>query len=653
MDPRPYSSEDSGVETLKHRLYSRTDPPAPRARRALRPDDHREVPESWLDKEEAAENAVQKSATPPVQQRARRLRELSNVFTVLLGFSFVFFLASAGIAAYFFWGGANVVSSDNIDIEIHGPLSVPGGDALTLQLGVVNRNAVPLEAAALTVELPEGAREAGNVAEPLTRVREHLGVINPGERKKTSVQAVLLGEEGDAKRVRVVLEYRVRDSNAVFVKERTYEVVVSSAPVSLTVETLKEISAGQEIALRVKAVANASAPVKNVLITGDYPFGFQFKDANPSPTAGNNVWRVGDLAPGEVRELEVRGTLTGQDTEERIFRFAVGVEDEKSPTEIAAVFQQAEAPVVIKRPFLDLQLVLEGAAGTGDVVIENGRTVRGAVRWKNTLPDPLHEVEITATLKGNIFNRAAVEADDGFYRSQNHTILWNSQTARELARVEPSESGVFSFSFTPFALDPRNPVVNPEVVVEVSAKGRRLSERDVPEIIEASMRRKVIVASRLFLVGETLYDEGPFENTGPVPPRAEERTTYTLVLNVANSTNEVRDAKLVTRVPWYVEWLGNLSPENAAVRFNKVTGELVWDIGTIPAGTGYTAPPLQLMFQVALEPSLSQRGSEVRLLEAQSLRGVDAYTGVVLQTEGAPLTTTLTNDATDESGVVR
>jgi hypothetical protein len=620
------------MSDLQNQLYSRTHPPKARARRHLRPDTH-QVEEGWekvdeVEEERAAQEAVKRQSPNAKKRRARGTR---SALTFALLASFGFFLISAATAAYLLSRDTNTISPEKIDVEITSPLQVGGGEPLLIQLGITNGNTVPIEAASLVVEYPRGTRAADDVTIPLERSREDIGVILPGERQNVSLRAVLYGDEQTTQDIAMALEYRIEGSSATFVKEIDHSVLLSTAPLSISVDGLEELSSDQPVELRVAVVSNATEQLDEVLLVGDYPFGFRFSDAEPAPTAGEAVWNLGSFAPGEAKEVVVNGVLTGLDTQDRLFRFDAGIPAEESPTEIAAVLNQAEHTIVLKQPFMNLALLFDRTPGGGAHVVGNRDAVVGEITWENTLDESLFGAEMVVSFDGALLDPRAIESRDGFFRSQDTTIRFNEETEENLARIDPGESGRVRFEFAPRRIMPSMGLVDPELWVSVDVRAQRFNEEDVPEEIESTLRRRVLVATDMELTTQPLYSAGPFENEGPIPPEVEERTTYTLLLTVRNTNNDLRDVEVYTELPWYVEWLGEVEPAGEDLRYNEVTKELRWTLGDVPRGTGYTLPARTLAFQVAIEPSLSQKGSEVVLLYEQFARGVDVYTGRVIE----------------------
>lgn len=629
-----------GIKWLKDRLYSRTEPPKPRKRRKLRPESY-DVDESWEYGEEYAEEDER-----PVSRfaaAAQKRTERSPFAWLLIGAA-IFFALSLILSAFLFFSGSNVVTAQNIDIDIGGPLSIPGGEELVLNLQVTNRNSVPLELADLIVEYPEGTRTTANLNVELPRQRESLGTIRAGERVKRTLRAVLFGKEDTEQTIKVTVEYRLQGSNAIFYKEKEYDVLISSAPITLNVDSPEEVTSGEEVVLDVMVTSNSNGLIEDVLLEAEYPFGFEFTSATPEPSYSDTAWNLGDLRPGEERTVRLRGILVGQDTEERVFHVRVGTQSEADEGVLAAEFSTLEVPMIIKKPFIQMALAFDGNAGEQDHIVRRGESISGTISWRNNLPTTIFDAQIEVRLTGDALDRSAIESRDGFYRSQDNTIVFSKETAAELASIAPGDRGSVGFTFASLPLTPQAKLRNPTIRAEVSVSGKRVLEGDVPEEISSTVSREVKVASNIILTSRVVHTVGPFTNTGPLPPRVEEETTYTVAWSAANTANDIKNAKVTARLPSYVEWLGVTAPSGETIAYDPQSRVVEWNIGDLPQATGYATEPRQVFFQLSFTPSLSQEGSTPQLVVDQQIVGLDQFTGVVLQTGHAPLTTRLSTD---------
>ncbi len=330
------------VDRLEQNLYSRRGDLSTRARRRLSP--YRgDTKTEW-------EHENENNEVTPITYKVKPKGKFAARTFLLL--SFAFFLVAAGISAYLFFIGENTITPDNIDIAIAGPTTVDGGEEIPLQVTITNDNNTDLLESEILIEYPPGTRSAEDITKELPRAREKVGTVRSRESIQKSSRAILFGEEGSAQSIRVTLEYHVVGSNALLTKEKIYDVLIGSSPAGLTVRTVKKANSGQEIELDVDVASNASVVTKDVLLIADYPFGFSFVSATPRPTFGTNVWRVGDLPPEGKQKIKIIGTIAGQDGDERVFRFATGIQPDNNERTINTPLVTAVQSVYIERPFL-------------------------------------------------------------------------------------------------------------------------------------------------------------------------------------------------------------------------------------------------------------------------------------------------------------
>jgi len=174
-------------------------------------------------------------------------------------------------------------------------------------------------------------------------------------------------------------------------------------------------------------------------------------------------------------------------------------------------------------------------------------------------------------------------------------------------------------------------------------KGQRLSEDKVTEDIRSSFTRTVPIVTTLKLDGYSAYTEGPLKNSGPIPPKAEVKTTYTVALALSNSVNDIADGELTLKLPNYVKYEGEISPSSDKVTWNETTRLLRWNVGTIPARTGYGTSPRILYIKVSVTPSRTQIGQILTLANTITFVGKDAFANADIS-ETSPNATTATRE---------
>ena len=581
---------------------------------------------------------------------------VSGALVKLFFLSVFFFCIAAGIAAYRIFIAPILISPQNIEIAVQGPVSASGGEEVLFQVLVQNRNEVSLTATDLEITFPEGTRSP-DTKEPLTRLTESLGPIRPNDSALESVKAILFGPENTEVTIGINLEYRIEGSSGTFSKKKEYKLVLVNAPVGLSISVPPEVGSGQDFELEIKAVSNSQAVLNDILVTVLYPYDFIFKGADPAPSYGNNIWKLGDLLPSKERTIQVRGVIDAQDEERMSFAITTGTADLKDNRKIGAVYNSINELISVKRPFIGATFILNDNIGSPFVAVPSGEKISGEIRWVNNLTTRVLDAEIAVRIDGPLLNKQSVEAVNGFYRSLDSTIVWNQSTDRTLALIEPGQSGAVTFSLSPFSLyGPHGTQFKkPTLTFSATIKGTRVSEGFSGTAVETNVSRQARVNTALQLATQVFHRDGPIMNTGPLPPRVDKETTYTVTWSLMNSSNTVTAGVVRARTPTYVRWLGVVSPSGESVTYNDVNGEITWVPGDIPAGVGFSSGKKEVSFQLGLTPSVSQLGTTPAIISRALAEGTDSFTQKLLQVTREALATDMLSDQSFDgeiSGVV-
>lgn len=582
---------------------------------------------------------------PPVDRFKMKPTAIKKFFI----FSIVFFLIALAFTAFKFYRGGNTISTENIEINVLGNSFTAGGEELPLQIQITNNNNLPLELSDLLIEYPKGS--SGETTGDFVRSRVSVGQIKAGQTVNENAKVTLFGEQGTSKNIKISLEYRVQSSNAIFVKDVSHTVNISSAPISLTVVGPQAVTSGQEIAMTIKINTNASKVAEGILLRVEAPPGFEFGSSEPKTISGDNVWDLGDLASGMEKTVTMRGTMYGQDKEEKSFRFYVGEKDNHDDASIGVVYNSFLHTLAITRPFIEAHLLINGQ-DQPEFSINNQSIARAQINWVNNLPTKVDDLVIKARITGAALNKNSVTSLSGFYDSASDTVTWDRNTSPELVSVEPGDQGTVDFSFASAPLFSESGPISgsPSITIEVSISAKQPALGNIVSEINNFETKTIKINSDLQLISQALYFEGPLTNSGPIPPKAEQKTTYTLVMSVTNSANAVSNAEVRATLPFYVRYTGVISPSSEDITYNESTKQVLWRLGTVSAGTGLSRDPREVSFQVELSPSISQIGSVPQLLGEAVLTGKDNFSGATLRATRSALNTRLSNDSQFKTG---
>lgn len=621
--------DGNSLKKLKDRLYRRNES-FPDRKKEIRILGKKEgvIPTDW-------ESPAQKNENEEDVRRPFFL-SMKKIFIVA-----IVFLAVSVLAVFYFWSrGVNIISSRNIGIEIKSPVDVKGGEIFSLDVSVENKNDSTLELSDLIIAFPIGFFSADGQA--YGRERYSLGAIKPGETKKKTLGLSLLGEENEAKDIKVTLEYRLEGSNAIFAKDEDYQIKISRPAVGVSLIVPQEINARQQTKIDVELVSSSEMIIKDTVLMLEYPSGFQFIKADPKPGSKNNIWKIGDLNSSQQRKISIFGIIEGQDLEEKAFKASAGIMDKDGAF---VSFGSSSQTLVVKKPFLDMALFINGK-NPEDAIIYPGETVQGEIVWKNNLLFDVQDVTLELKLGGKALNENLIRANKGFYRTFDKTLVWNPSSMPEFGLIKPGEIGsnIFTFNIVeplPVSSAGDN---NFTITVEAQIKGGGSSVELGETEIQNSLSKSVKISSLLQLASRMLHYSGSLGNSGPMPPRAGQETTYSVVWSVGNISNDFSDVKVRAILPSFVRWTGKISPSDENISFNETTGEVIWSAGNISAGTGKISPAKEVSFQISFLPSLDQIGSTPVLVSDISIEGRDNFTGNVINEKKKDLDIRLTND---------
>ncbi len=565
----------------------------------------------------------------------------SIILLITLG---IFLVVLGGTSLYMLFG-TNQISNHNIGIVLTGPLTLGAGETLSGQATVTNQNTVPIDSATLIVNYPSGTRSAEDGEAAVYEQRIPIDRINAGEAINVPIKAVMFGEENQEQEIKAVVEYRLVDSNGTFYKEaEPLKFKISSSPLTINVSSIEKVSAGQEIEVKLKVRSNASATLKDILVSANYPNSFDFTAATPAPVYRENEWLIKELKPEEEITISVKGFIDGLTTEKFQMQFSAGTARSDNQFILGSVLASAVADFEIEQPFIRLGLSINGQAS--DVaVMPIGTSPQVQLVVTNTLPESLYNMVVEIQIKGNIINREKIVVSGGYYDSVKDVIRYEVSGNSSLAQVGPGDSRSFNFSLSDIV-----DVATPSFSVTANAYARRVSEVSATEQLVGTVASEVKFSSTANVARQVTHSSLPFSDTGAIPPVADKKTTYTVTLEASAGANDVTGAVVTTSLPQYVTW-ENKTAGAGTIVFNTISKELEWKVGEIKA-----KERAQISFQIGLVASQNQIGNIPALMNSLSLKATDRFTGTELRAAADPVSTQLSEEAgfsADSGKVVR
>ena len=551
---------------------------------------------------------------------------------IILASLFVF----AGVlvfSIFIFLSGSNgEISSRNIDISIDAPRSIGSGEVVPIKVLVHNKNPVPIEFASIIVEYPTGTRPVEGGSRALNTERIRIPNIGVNERHEEEMQVVIFGEEDEVKDIRFSFEYRIQGTNSILQQDMdTIALRMTSAPLVVLVDATERVSAGQETDILVRVRSNASAPLRNVLLTAQYPGAFDFTESNPAPSARRNTWRINEINPGEVQEVAIRGAFTGGQDDEFVIDFSAGMPREDNEFILDTIFSSVRSEFTIEQPFIDVKIAAAGQSGR-TVTLNSDQQIEFKIDVLNTLNQPVYDMSIDVALEGNGVNPDRVQSLRGFFDSVDGVVRFNVTTDSDLSQIRAGSSRSLTFRTTP------RDVQTSQMDLRVNVMARRIQDASATEQLVGTASMAVQFSSNINAAARLNHI------SGPVPPIAEQETTYAITLDAIAGANDLTDTVVTATLPTYVRWLDSYEGPGS-VTYNPSNQEITWNVGSVSADITE-----QLTFNVVFRPSRTQARSSPILLNRQFIRATDRFTGTVVRGEGSAINTELSRDLGFERG---
>jgi len=611
--------DKSRIERLKRVLYSRDESMVPKEKRTPVSEVESSVPKNW-------------GEDPSFEFSPEQMSKKNNSFFNKFFFSsVVFFILSLILAIFIFFGGLNLISSSNVDIKVTGPSTIASGEELDFIVSIVNSNRTDLENTVLSLEYPDGTRNAFT-GEIINRERVEIGNLGSNSSTDRSFRVSMFGEKDSIKPIGIRVNYNVSDSNALFSKEKTYEIVINSSPIILNVNYPKEINSGQDIDLVIDITSNSVVPIENALVKIEYPYGFTYKDSSLKPFRDDALWNLGTLQDGQKKTLRVTGSLLGQNLEDRSFRVSVGSMVNNLNLDFDTDLAVEQVTIGIRRSFFNLSLKKTKE------FYNLGENVSSEIFWQNTLPERISNAKLEVVFSGNAFDRNGVSVGSGgFFRSLDNTITWDKNTNGNLSEILSGVEGRFSFSNKSISnIDDIRSVKNPRIDMKIKMSGERVSSG---ETIFSEENVTIKFSSLLNLNSRSYRTIAGTSNSGPLPPKADQETTYTIAWTLTNTVNDVSGVVVSAILPVYASWKGEVTPDSESISYDPDTRRVTWNVGNVSFGTGFIYSPKQVFFKVGITPSVNQVGSSPEIIGPSSVSGNDTYTGQNLSAGTPPVNT--------------
>lgn len=549
-----------------------------------------------------------------------------------------------------FWFGRPSFSESAVVLKLDGPSQASVGDEITYKLTLGNDSRVDLNQLKLKFTHPDDSvvLKDGTVVSGLSQELA-IDKISPGQKQEVEFKAFLVGDRGNIKTAKAELFFRAGDLRTEFQKEVLLSTTITSLPVSLTLVAPPNAVPGQAVNYMLDYRNESGSDIADLLFQFNYPDGFAFQSATPSPSQGNNTWAVSVLRQNTGGRISIHGALTGKEGEAK----KLSVVLKRKIGDRFVDYEKSEVATDVSSPLLGTEILVNDSATYS---ASPGDELNYAVKYSNTSNFNLTGLTLAVKLDGQMFDLSSLDTKGGFFDNGNQTIIWNAGSVPDFAALPPNKRGQVEFRVK----------LKSDVFSGISGSNNlfvqatsRLSTPNVPSGVggnEVSTQTSLItkITSQPTFRQLAYYHDPAFGSSGPLPPEVGKDTFFTVHWQVTNPGNDMNSVRLTGTLPSGVMWENatGVTAGQPELTYNTNTSEVIWSMQVLPRGTGIIGDKYEASFRVKIKPSSNQKGSVITLIKDSKLTATDSFTKQNIVLPSGDLTT---DDLTDRpnSGTVQ
>jgi len=544
----------------------------------------------------------------------------------------IFLILFLGLISFWYWQ-ENLYSKETLKLEILGPEEIELGQDFEYIVKYKNNGKVRLEKPRLIFEYPKYSIVENNVL----RKEIELEDIYPGEEKTYHFKVRLLGKEGQSRQAKASLSYRPKNLRARYESATTFTTIIKNVPLTLRFDLPSKIESGKNLTFTLNYFSNINYPLSDLRAIVEYPPDFEFIESTPQ-SLERVEWEIPPLNKAEGGRIEILGKLRGEIGEQRIFKAEFGTWQEGE----FILLKETVRGVEIIKPDL---YITQQINGNPEYIASPGDLLHYEISFKNIGEEPLADLSLLITLIGDSFDLETLKAPEGDYKLGDNSILWDWKRVAALQFLDIQKEGKVELW-----------VKLREIWEISSSEGKEvIKNRIYLSQIKEDFENKL--SSRLEIIQKGYFEDEVFGNSGSVPPKVGETTTYTIMWQVKNYYNDVKNVKVKARLGRNVKLTGEIFPtdETSKFTFDSESREIIWEIGDLKVGSGVLNTPPNVSFQVALTPNASQRGQTPEIISSAQIIGEDVWAETEIEAIAPAINTTLPDDEniSEQQGIIQ
>ncbi len=606
------------LEELNDQVYEREGKEKPKARSSFPAEPAKGIPSTPEIVPTPSRWADRSITFKKLSLKEHFLRRKKLLFSLLFGLlALVSILIFLGRKTFLF-------NPDLVEVVLVGPKVTETGAPVTFTVRYTNPNWVGLAESELVISYPETFRLASSEGWQTARrqaVRK-LPALPSREAGEISFTGSFHSFDQNTALLTASLRYGPEGLSSRAEKRNDLRVELERSLIGIEVNGPPSVMSGQSVEYVIEYRNDDEETLETGEVVLEYPEGFTPIAFDPQPKRGDIAWGVSMLRGGMRGSISIKGIMKGRTGDSK--RITARIGKQAGDGNFFTLAEEDKVTQVLAPP-----LTLSLSANIENGVVEAGDILQFRMTFRNEGSFGLRDLVGMVTLDPTKLNVEKLRAPSGAkYSGTTNQVTFKAADVPSLRSLEPGQGGEVTFS-VPVREDlaSRNMKdVEISVVATMDSPDMPRSTNTEVFVARGETRFKVRTATNVFVDG--YFYDAAYPNSGAMPPRVGEETTYTFHLGVQSSLNTLTDGRMVMTFPSMVRFLGLVSPNQSGVTFNDRTGELSWRMGSVLAGLNNRK---MITIRIGVTPSPNSVGLTLDLMNRGEFTARDAFTNTEIK----------------------
>jgi len=581
----------------------------------------------------------------------REANPWTRIYWAFLFLLFVFAVVSW--ASFYIFNQGNRLNAKDIELKLTGPETVAVGEEIIYEIQYKNLSEFNLKNAEIYFQYPENfvfidavpAFIENAIADPVDKPVGVVGnykiwkfdQIDSKRSGRIEIKGKIIDLLDSEQDFTVNIKYRPENFSSTFSADDSIKTKVNLLGINVSVEAPSFFSLNEESDFIIKYTKQKDSFIEKFNILLEHGDNFSINSNNK-----DGLWEINEVKDSEEK-ITIKGTFLQKPKEGEKLKILLTLpikldnntnEDGSAFAEATAgrrdyVFYEYEILPIVAEGALTLTLTANGSVAERAVNFNDD--INYVAHYKNSSEASLKNVIIMAVINSEVVDWSTFKDDNKGERRDN-VILWTKEEIKELGDISPGQESSFGFSIKVKPRDEIKDVAINDYQVKTSL------DYSIDSAIKNNSTPVTQITSKinsdLNIINELRYfdREGIAVGEGPLPPKANEKTTFKVYWTLTNNLHDLKNIEVYADLPEYVQWENNYNSGLGKIKYDSQSRKVTWQVSSWDA----IDEPAMANFTISITPSEKDKNKILTILNQTQVEAKDSATnGLIILTSKA------------------